>query len=142
MTNQEIFELMSRFERSGICAMKLKRGDFSLELSKAAPAVSAAAPAPAAVSALQQSADAEARSQDPVIPAPLVGTYYAAPSPDAAPFVAVGDRVKKGQTVCLIEAMKMISEIPAPCDCVITEILKENGTLAAFDEPLFRYAPC
>ena len=53
-----------------------------------------------------------------------------------------GDRVKKGQPLCLIEAMKMMSEIPAPCDCVIEEVLKADGQLAAFDEPLFRYQPC
>ena len=52
------------------------------------------------------------------------------------------DRVKKGQTVCLIEAMKMMSEVPAPCDCVIEEVLKANGELAAFGEALFRYRPC
>ena len=51
----------------------------------------------------------------------------------------MGDRVSKGQTVCLIEAMKMMSEVPAPCDCVIEEILKANGELVAFGEPLFHY---
>ena len=75
----------------------------------------------------------------PVIAAPLVGTYYATPAPDQPPFVAVGDTVKKGQTVCLIEAMKMMSEVPAPCDCVIEEVLKASGELVAFEEPLFRY---
>ena len=50
--------------------------------------------------------------------------------------------MKKGQTVCLLEAMKMMSEIPAPCDCVIDEVLKTNGELAAFGEPLFQYRPC
>lgn len=71
-----------------------------------------------------------------------MGTYYAASAPDAAPFVSAGDRVSKGQTVCLIEAMKMMSEVPAPCDCVIEEVLKASGDLAAFGEPLFRYRPC
>ena len=71
--------------------------------------------------------------------APLVGCYYSAPAPDQPPFVSVGDRVKKGQTLCLIEAMKMMSEIPAPCDCVIEAVLKENGALVAYQEPLFRY---
>ena len=54
----------------------------------------------------------------------------------------MGDRVKKGQTVCLIEAMKMMSEVPAPCDCIIEAVLKDNGELAAFGEPLLRYKPC
>ena len=72
------------------------------------------------------------------IKAPLVGTFYAAAGPDAEPFVKVGDQVKKGQTVCILEAMKMMSEIPAPMDCVIEEILVENGSLAGYDAPLFR----
>ena len=56
--------------------------------------------------------------------------------------MAVGDHVKQGQTVCLIEAMKMMSEVPAPCDCVIEAILKNNGELTACGEPLLRYKPC
>ena len=140
MTNQEIYYLIACFERSSLQTLRLSRQDFSIELSRggaaaAAPAAPAAMPAPAAAPAPRE-ADGEA------ITAPLVGTFYAAPAPDQPPFVKVGDRVKKGQTVCLIEAMKMMSEIPAPCDCVIEEVLKADGQLAAFDEPLFRYQPC
>ena len=76
---------------------------------------------------------------DKCITAPLVGTFYAASAPDAAPFVQVGDHVKKGQTVCLMEAMKMMNEVQAPCDCVIEEILQEDGALVSFGEPLLRY---
>ncbi len=65
-----------------------------------------------------------------------MGTFYAAAGPDADPFVKVGDQVKKGQTVCILEAMKMMSEIPAPMDCVIEEILVENGSLAALTPPV------
>ena len=96
----------------------------------------------AAVAAPASDAQVPAQPELPAISAPLVGTYYAAPAPDQAPFVNLGDRVKKGQTVCLIEAMKMMSEVPAPCDCVIEEVLKANGDLAAFGEALFRYKPC
>ena len=99
--------------------------------------VSGAAAAPAAPAAAE--APAASAPEAPAITAPLVGTYYAASAPDQPPFVAVGDRVSKGQTVCLIEAMKMMSEVPAPCDCVIEEILKANGELVAFGEPLFHY---
>lgn len=148
MTNQEIFDLMDRFERSNLQSMKLSMQDFSIELSHPAPVavpamisgVSGAAAAPAAPAA-PAAAEAPAASapEAPAITAPLVGTYYAASAPDQPPFVAVGDRVSKGQTVCLIEAMKMMSEVPAPCDCVIEEILKANGELVAFGEPLFHY---
>ena len=140
MTNQEIFDLMDRFQRSSLRAMKLSCQDFSIELEQGAAAAPAAA-APAAVPAPPAAAPAP-QAEGPVISAPLVGTYYAAPAPDQAPLVAVGDRVKKGQTVCLIEAMKMMSEVPAPCDCVIEEVLKASGDLAAFGEVLFRYKPC
>ena len=141
MTSKELFDLMSRFEASTIQSMKLTTGDVYIEMSKggcAAGSAPAAVQAPAAPVA----APAPAAPEGPTVTAPLVGTYYAAPAPDQPPFVSAGDRVKKGQTLCLIEAMKMISEIPAPCDCVIEEVLKANGELAAFEEPLFRYRPC
>ena len=145
MTNQEIFDLMDRFQRSTIHAMKLSREDFSIELTKAPPAPVAAAvpPAPTPVQAVAVQPEAPApQAESPTVDAPLVGTFYAAPAPDQPPFVAVGDHAKQGQTVCLIEAMKMMSEVPAPCDCVIEAILKNNGELAAFGEPLLRYKPC
>lgn len=138
MTNEEIFALMDRFERSSLASMKVVRGDCSVELSRAsaspAPAVTAAAAAP--VSAPAQSVQEE---NSPCIRAPLVGTFYAAPSPDQPPFVRPGDRVEKGQAVCLIEAMKMMSEVTAPCACIIEEVLQENGALLSYDTPIFRY---
>ena len=140
MTNQEIFDLMDRFQRSSLRSMKLFCQDFSIELEQGASA--AAAAAPAAAPAPTAAAAPAPQPESPVISAPLVGTYYAASAPDQPPFVNTGGRVKTGQTVCLIEAMKMMSEVPAPCDCVIEEVLKANGELAAFGEPLFRYRPC
>ena len=139
MTNQEIYDLMARFDTSGLQKLKLSQGDFKIELEKAAPAPAAApamVPVPAAPAAAPK---AEAA---PAVTAPLVGTFYAAPAPEQSPFVAPGDKVKKGQTVCLIEAMKTMIEVPAPCDCVIEEVLKANGELAAFGEALMRYRPC
>ena len=139
MTNQEIFELMARFDQSGITSFKLTTKDVTLELGKgaAAPAASApilSAPAPAAAPAA-----APAQPEGPCITAPLVGTFYAASAPDAEPFVKVGDKVKKGQTVCLMEAMKMMNEVQAPCDCVIEAVLQEDGALVSFGDPLIRY---
>ena len=145
MTNQEIYDLIACFERSSLQSMKLSRQDFSIELSRAAAAAApvAAATAPAAAAAPAAAPAAPAPADDgSTITAPLVGTFYAAPAPDQPPFVSVGDRVKKGQTVCLIEAMKMMSEIPAPCDCVIEAVLKADGELAAFGEALLRIKPC
>ena len=141
MTNQEIKELISCFENSSLQTMKLSTQEFTIEMSRGAGAAPAVPQAPAAV-AVPAAASAPAREEGDAVKAPLVGTFYAAPTPDQAPFVAVGDRVKKGQTVCLIEAMKMMSEVPAPCDCVIKEILKADGELVAFGEALLRYKPC
>ena len=141
MTNQEIKELISCFENSSLQTMKLSTQEVTIEMSRGAGAAPAVPQAPAAV-AVPAAASAPAREEGDAVKAPLVGTFYAAPAPDQAPFVAVGDRVKKGQTVCLIEAMKMMSEVPAPCDCVIEEILKADGELVAFGEALLRYKPC
>ena len=145
MTNQEIFELMDRFERSAIRTLRLSRDGTTLEMSKDAPAAPAmtspAAPVPAAAQSAQPAAATSAPCEH-MIDAPLAGVFYAASAPGEAPFVREGDRVKQGDTVCLMEAMKMISEIPAPCDCIITRVLKENGALAGYGEPLFGYRPC
>lgn len=136
MTNLEIYDLISCFDRSTAQTMRLSTQDFSLELTRggAAPAPSPAVPAAPAVPA--------PAAEGSTVTAPLVGTFYAAPAPEMPPFVQVGDKVNKGDTLCLIEAMKMMSEIPAPCDCVIEAVLKESGDLVSFGEPLLRYKPC
>lgn len=138
MTNPEILELMDHFERSSLRSLKLTTPGFSLELNResAVPTVPAAASAPTAAARSMPEEGAK------TINAPLVGTFYAAPAPDQPPFAPAGTRVSKGQTVCLLEAMKMMSEVLSPCDCVIEEVLKADGQLAAFGEPLFRYTPC
>ena len=141
MNKQEIFELMDRFDAGRAISLRLVSGDFTLELTKAAPGVAAvpiqaAAPAGPAASAPVPAAPEE---EGGVITAPVVGTFYAAPSPGAEPFVRPGQRVEKGQTVCILEAMKMMSEVQAPCDCVVEEVLPQNGALVSFGEPLIRY---
>jgi acetyl-CoA carboxylase biotin carboxyl carrier protein len=132
MIEQDIFDLMGRFERSSMTELKLTTQKFTLELSKPG------GPSPALPQPVVEAPEEERH----LVTAPLVGTFYAAPAPDQAAYVAVGDRVQAGQTLCLLEAMKMMSEIKAPCDCVIEEVLKENGSLAAFGDPLLRYTPC
>ena len=138
MTNQEIYELMTRFDASAARTLRITRKDFSIELSK----VVGAAPAPQAQPAASAApAPAERKSDGCLLTAPLVGTYYAAPSPEAEPYVKAGDRVKAGQTLCLIEAMKMMNEVAAPCDCVVEELLCADGELVAYDAPILRYRP-
>ena len=147
MELSDIFALLERFESSSIQRMELRMEDFRLELDKnaavtvapvaAAPVAAAPVAAPSAAPAPAAAPKAEAPA-GPTINAPLVGTFYSAPSPDAAPFVSVGYTVKKGQTVCILEAMKMMSEVPSPADGVVEEILVRDGELVGYDQPLFR----
>ncbi len=157
LKKQDIYDLMDRFEKGGIARMKLVCGDTELELEREArpaapapfmpmPAPLAPAAAPAATpaaAAAPESAPVEAPAapavEGPCITAPLVGTFYVAPSPDKDPYVQPGDHVKSGDTVCLLEAMKMMSEVTAPCDCVIEEIIATDGELVSFGAPLIRY---
>ncbi len=141
MTNQEIYDLIARFDHSSLQTLRLSKQDFSIELSRSS-AQSPAPSAPAAVQSPVPAPAAPAQEEYDAVTSPLVGAFYLAPAPDQPPYVQVGDRVKKGQTLCLIEAMKMMSEIPAPCDCIIQAVLKEDGELVAFGDALVRYLPC
>lgn len=139
MELESIYALMERFERSSLSGLELEQNGTRLKLEKAVAVAAAPAAASAAVAAPAPAAAPTAQNDEgEYIKAPLVGTFYTAAGPDAAPFVQVGDKVHKGQTVCILEAMKAMSEIPAPMDCVIEEVLLDNGSLAAFDAPLFR----
>ena len=137
MTNQELKDFLACFEGSSLSKLKLSTQEFTIELERS---FAAAPAAPAAVSV--PAASAPKAPEGETVTAPMVGTFYAAPSPDQPPFVQVGDRVKKGQPLCLLEAMKMMSEVTAPCDCEITATLKENGALVSFGDGLFSYKPC
>ena len=100
--------------------------------------VSAPAVAPAPVATTTPAAPApQENTAEKTIDAPMVGVFYLAPSPDAEPFVKVGQSVKKGDTVCIIEAMKLMNEIQAEEDGVITEVLAKNGEIIEFGQPLF-----
>jgi acetyl-CoA carboxylase biotin carboxyl carrier protein len=99
------------------------------------------APAPAAAAGAPK-ADAKAADKPGVlVNSPFVGTFYRAPSPESPPFVDVGAKVKKGQTLCIVEAMKLMNEIEAEADGVVAEILVQNATPVEFGEPLFRIVP-
>ena len=100
----------------------------------AAPAPAADAPTPAAVAA---AAEAAARATDKVIKSPMVGTFYRSASPGAKAFVEIGDAIKEGQPVCIIEAMKIMNEIEADCEGKVLRILCENGQAVEFGQPLF-----
>lgn len=78
------------------------------------------------------------KAEGTLVLSPTVGVFYSAPSPESKDFVAVGDRVKKGDVLCIIEAMKLMNEIPAELDGTITEICVSNGQVVEFNQPLFR----
>lgn len=147
MTNREIKDLMRFFDSSDISKVKIKNGDFSIELQKGfennctTTVVSAPVASSPAVSAPIQSETPVAQKEEATsgesIKSPMVGTFYKAPAPGAEPFVKVGTVVKKGQTVGIIEAMKIMNEIEAEFDCRIVEILIEDGQPVEFDMPLF-----
>jgi acetyl-CoA carboxylase biotin carboxyl carrier protein len=99
--------------------------------------VGAAAPAAGAPKADPKAAD----KPGVVVSSPFVGTFYRAPSPESPPFVEVGAKVKKGQTLCIVEAMKLMNEIEAETDGTVAEIFVQNATPVEFGEPLFRIVP-
>ena len=88
--------------------------------------------------AAQKADEGGAKTGGKFVLSPLVGTFYAAPAEDAEPFVAVGDTVKKGQTLAIVEAMKLMNEIESEYDGVIEEVLVENGRPVEYNQPLFR----
>ena len=103
----------------------------------AAPVAASAAPAAAPAAAAAKAADKPGH----VVTAPLVGTFYRAPSPESAPFVEIGTIVKKGQVLCIVEAMKLMNEIEAEVGGRVAEIFIQNGTPVEFGQPLFRIEP-
>jgi acetyl-CoA carboxylase biotin carboxyl carrier protein len=128
----EIRELADLMTACGLTRLEYERDGLrvALERGVAAPVAVTAPPAPAEI------AETEPRTVGTAVKAPLVGVVYAAREPDAGPFVVVGQTVKAGDTVCVIEAMKMFCEVAAPCDGVVLEVLFENGELAAFGATL------
>jgi acetyl-CoA carboxylase biotin carboxyl carrier protein len=109
-----------------------------------APAAPVAAPVAVSQAGLPAAAPAPAvapASDEHVIKSPIVGTFYAGPSPEAGPFVKVGDRVEAGQTVCIIEAMKLMNEIEADIGGEVVRVLIENGQPVEYGEPLFALRP-
>ena len=142
MEEIKVMDLMEKFINSSIMEMDFSCSDFSLKLSKgavaAAPIVMSQPTAAAPVMIPQAETLAAEPEKVEYITAPLVGTFYQASSPEAQAFVKVGQKVSKGQTVCLLEAMKMFSEVPAPFDCIIEECLVTDGAQVGYDAPLFK----
>ena len=144
MNLNEIKDLMAQFDQSSLKEFSYKNGTDELVFSKnEAKLVAEASPAPQdqttpAVEVVSESSASESVAEGDLVESPLVGVAYLAAGPDKPNFVSVGDTVKKGQTLVIIEAMKVMNEIPAPKDGVVTEILVENEEMVEFGEGLVR----
>lgn len=150
MEFKDIKELIRLFDKSELNKLKIKDGEFEISMqtgfeggtvvTTAAPSVQtvqAAAPVAAPVAAPASTESAPAAISGETINSPMVGTFYASPSPESPAFVKVGDTVKAGQTLCILEAMKIMNEVEAEFDCKIVEILVEDSNPVEYDMPLF-----
>jgi len=150
MTIDEIKELLQIFNESGVGELEVQRGEDRLRIKRAgsnkeymmAPAQQqpVAAPPPQPVSAASASARAP-EADGMLVKSPIVGTYYDAPSPEAPPFVKVGDSVEPGQILCIIESMKLMNEIEAEAGGTVIAKLVENGRPVEYGEALFSIRP-
>ncbi len=148
MDIRKVKKLIELLEESGVAEIEIKEGEESVRISRAtaplaaAPVHYSAAPI-AAASAVETSVASPVA--EPVVAeisghqvkSPMVGTFYRAPSPGAKTFVEVGDKVKVGDTLCIVEAMKMMNQIEADASGTVKAILIEDGEPVEFDEPLF-----
>jgi acetyl-CoA carboxylase biotin carboxyl carrier protein len=153
MDIRKIKKLIELLEESGIAEIEIKEGEEAVRISRqvvAAPGSHAApqamhlagtpgaagAAAPATLPAAESAAP-KPKPNEHVITAPMVGTFYASPSPGAKPYVEIGDEIKVGQVLCIIEAMKMMNQIEADRAGRITSVMAQNGDPVEFGQPLF-----
>ena len=150
MDIRKVKKLIELIEESGVAEIEIKEGEESVRISRqsqtspammAAPAAFAPPPAPAAAPAAVVEAPAAETAAEAIeghaIKSPMVGTFYRAPSPGATAFVEVGQTVSAGDTLCIIEAMKLLNQIEADKAGTIKAILVENGQPVEYDQPLF-----
>ena len=151
MDIRKVKKLIELLEESGISEIEISEGEESVRISRypkpgtvtmtqapvaaPAPAAPAAAPPPAAAAAAQEAVPPPIRGQQ--VTAPMVGTFYSGPAPGSKPFVEIGTEVKPGDTLCVIEAMKMMNQIESEFAGRVVSILVENGSPVEFGQPLF-----
>ena len=144
MDIRKVKKLIELLEESDIAEIEIHEGEESVRISRsssvpamiAAPAPLAAAPAAAPAASVATAARA-AEPEGHIIRSPMVGTFYRAPSPGAKPFVEEGQAVSSGETLCIIEAMKILNQIESDKSGKVVEILVENGQPVEYNEPLF-----
>jgi acetyl-CoA carboxylase biotin carboxyl carrier protein len=143
MDIRKIKKLIELLEESGIAEIEIKEGEEAVRISRmptgthAVPIAVPAAVAPAGVPAATAAAVAKPKANEHVVTAPMVGTFYASAAPGAKPFIDIGDEVKVGQVLCIIEAMKMMNQIESDKSGRITSIMAQNGDPVEFGQPLF-----
>ena len=149
----EVRKLIALLEEKNLSVFELETEGFKVKIGRAAPgpaappAITAASvPAPDGPSETPEAAEARIQAAEvakghKIVTSPMVGTFYRAPDPTSAPFVDVGDVVKKGQTLCIIEAMKLMNEIEADVDGTIADIFVENAKPVEFGQKLFAILP-
>ncbi len=150
---EEVADLLAKFEESSLSEMRLRNGEVELLFRRGMPGPFAATQphivhlpahsgAPSGSAGPQPAAGGAEKPTPPaagveVVASPIVGTFYRSAAPDAPPFIEKGATVKKGQTLCILEAMKLMNELEAEFDCEIVTILVENGKMVEFGAPLF-----
>jgi len=144
MDLRKIKKLIELLEESNLAELEIHEGEESVRLSRpaAGPAVAQAAPVPAAAPAAPApepaaESDQEKMEDGEIVRSPMVGTFYDRPNPDADPFVQEGQSVNRGDTLCLIEAMKMFNQIESEFAGTVVSVLVESGQPVEFDQPLF-----
>jgi acetyl-CoA carboxylase biotin carboxyl carrier protein len=148
MDLRKLKKLIDLVQESGIAELEVTEGEERVKIvrgGRSAPEVAVAgaafapspSPSPAAAPPAAAAPEAPAAPEGHVVKSPMVGTFYRASAPDAKAFVEVGDTVKAGQTICIIEAMKLMNEIESDQDGVVKAILVENGQPVEYGEPLF-----
>jgi acetyl-CoA carboxylase biotin carboxyl carrier protein len=149
MDLRKLKKLIDLVQESGIAELEITEGEEKVKIVKGgqvsvaavAPVhvapVEARAPAPAGAASAPAAAEAPAGQEGHMVKAPMVGTFYRSPSPDAKAFVEVGQTVKEGDTICIIEAMKLMNEIEADAGGVVKAILVENGQPVEYGQALF-----
>ena len=149
MDIRKVKKLIELLDESGIAEIEITEGEESVRISRHASSVAAAplpvpvaAPAPAAPAPAASAAPAPAPAAEPeedghAVTAPMVGTYYSAPSPGSPPFVQVGDKINEGDTLCIVEAMKMMNQIEAEVSGTVKSIRAQNGDPVEYGQILF-----
>lgn len=130
------FACMEKVVQTGISRLSIQNGDFSLTIETQPRSQGSAELLPVQTAQTEQAPPAE-DLDGTVVKAPLVGTFYTASAPEEPPLVQPGDRVKKGQQLCIIEAMKVMNSIESPCDGTVARVMAVNGDLVEYNQPLF-----